>query len=109
MVGFSFLGRAGGLLPPHARKEKKIRESRGIEPPLTRCPRCGAVSRPDISGLSIRSALFALKKIGVVTEAEHKALDKRWGMYKTRNRLDAYGRKAKLSQNTEDGESDSCC
>ena len=42
-------------------KRKDIRESRGIEPPLTRCPRCGAVSRCDVSGISIRSALFALK------------------------------------------------
>jgi len=49
---------------------------------LTRCPRCGAKSRSDISGVSIRSALFALKKIGVVTEAEHEALDKSWRKYK---------------------------
>ena len=88
---------------------RDIRESRGIEPPLTRCPGCGAVSRSDIPGVSIRSALFALKKLGAVTEAEHKALDKSWRSYKTKNRLDAYGRKAGPPQNTEGDESNSCC
>jgi len=90
-------------------KRKGIRESRGIEPPLTRCPRCGAVSRSDVSGVSIRSALFALRKIGAVTEAEHEALDKSWRKFKTRNRLDAYGRKAEPTQNTDGEGSDSCC
>ena len=90
-------------------RQEDIRESRGIKPPLTRCPGCGAVSRSDISGVSIRSAIFALKKIGAVTEAEHKALDKSWRKYKTRNRLDAYGRRAEPPQNTEGDESDSCC
>ena len=90
-------------------KRKDIRESRGIEPPLTRCPRCGAVSRSDTSAVSIRSALFALKKVGAVTEAEYKALDKSWRKYKTRNRLDAYGRKAGPPRNPEGDESDSCC
>ena len=90
-------------------KRKGIRESRGIEPPLTRCPRCGAVSRSDVSGVSIRSALFALKKIGAVTEAEHEALDKSWRKFKTRNRLDAYGRRVEPAQNTEGERSHSCC
>jgi len=38
----------------------QIREERAIQPPKTRCPRCGKVSRSDISGVSIGSALFAL-------------------------------------------------
>jgi hypothetical protein len=88
-------------------KRKGIRESRGIELPLTRCPRCGAISRSDVSGVSIRSALFALKKSGAVTEAEHEALDKSWRRFKTRNRLDAYGRKADSTQNTDGEGSDS--
>lgn len=47
--------------------------------------------------------------IGAVTEAEHEALDKSWRKYKTRNRLDAYGRKAEPPQNSEGDESDSGC
>jgi len=39
--------------------------------------------------VSIRSALFALKKIGAVTKAE-QVLDKSWKKYKAKNRLDAY-------------------
>ncbi|MBW2455804.1 MAG: hypothetical protein JRI68_14905 [Deltaproteobacteria bacterium] len=58
-------------------KRREIRQSRGIDPPRTRCLKCGTVSRSDISGVSVRSALFALKKTRVVTEAEFKALDKR--------------------------------
>jgi len=90
-------------------KRKNIRASSGIKPPLTRCSKCGAVSRSEVSGVSIRSALFALKKTGAVTEAELKALDKSWRKHKTRNRLDAYGRKAEPPQETRGDESDSCC
>jgi len=59
--------------------------------------------------VSIRSALFALKKIGAVTEAEQKVLDKSWRKCKAKNRLDAYGRKAEPPHETEGDESDSCC
>lgn len=90
-------------------KRKRIRESRGIEPPMIRCARCGVASRSDISGVSIRSALFALKKIGAVTEAEHKVLDKSWRKYKAKNQLDAFGRKAGPPRDTESGELDACC
>ena len=56
----------------------QIREGPGIQPPKTRCPRCGKVSRSDISGVSIRSALFALGNSDIVTDDELKKLDKRW-------------------------------
>ena len=88
---------------------KRIRESRGIESPITRCARCGAGSRSDISGVSIRSALFALRKIGAVTEAEHEVLDKSWRNYKAVNRFDAYGQKPERAHDTESDDSDSCC
>jgi len=56
----------------------QIREERGIQRPKTRCPRCGKVSRSDISGVSIRSALFALGNSDIVTDEELKKLDKSW-------------------------------
>jgi len=68
---------------------KRIREERGIQPPKTRCPKCGKVSRSDISGISIRSALFALRNKGVVTDDELKRLDKSWMKHKKKNGLDA--------------------
>ena len=74
-------------------KRKQIRQERGIQPPKTRCPICGKASRSDISGVSIRSALFALKNNGVITDAEFQELDKSWTKHKKKNGLDAHGRK----------------
>ena len=74
-------------------KRKQIRQERGIQPPKTRCPRCGKVSRSDISGVSIRSALFALKNNGVITDDELEKIDKSWMKHKRKNGLDAHGQK----------------
>ena len=74
-------------------KRKEIRRTRDIQPPRTRCVKCGRVSSSDISGVSIRSALFALKNNGVVTDAEFKDLDRSWKRHKARHSLDPYGRK----------------
>jgi hypothetical protein len=38
-----------------------------------------------------------------------KMLDKSWRKFKTKNRLDAYGRRAEPAQNTEGEGSHSCC
>ena len=89
-------------------KRKGIRQSRGIEPPQMRCPRCGKVSRSDIQGVSIRSALFALRNNGFVTEADFKKLDREWKRHKATHDLDAYGRSTKTpSRDTNDAVS--CC
>ena len=74
-------------------KRKWIRQSREIKPPMIRCSRCGEVSRSDIQGISIRSALFTLKKIGIVSETEFKKLERDWNKFKKKNSLDAYGNK----------------
>jgi hypothetical protein len=74
-------------------RRRAIRQARGIEPPRIRCRKCGAISQSDISGVTIRSALFALKKAGVIDETELAALDKGWQKHRARNRLDACGRK----------------
>ncbi len=77
---------------------KQIRYERGIRPPKTRCSRCGKVSRSDISGVSIRSALFALKNNGVITDDEFKEIDKSWMKHKKKNDLDAHGQKSISAQ-----------
>jgi len=74
-------------------KRKWIRQSREIKPPMIRCSRCGEVSRSDIQGISIRSALFTLKKIGIVSETEFKKLERDWNKFKKKSSLDAYGNK----------------
>ena len=82
-------------------KRQEIRRARDIQPPRIRCPECGQVSRSEISGVSIRSALFALRNHGVVTEAEFKELDRNWMRHKAKHDLDPYGRKAETPRGEE--------
>ena len=86
-------------------KRKRIRLERGIQPPRPvplplgeRCPKCGQISSGNASSkdplaVSIRSALFALKNSGFITESTFKELDKDWMKHKKANGLDAFGRK----------------
>lgn len=90
-------------------ERKRIRQERGIQPPKTRCPECGKVSRSDISGVSIRSALYALKKNGVITVDEFKVIDKSWMKHKKRNGLDADGQKSEALRDEGTGGTDSNC
>lgn len=92
-----------------AEKRKQICESRGIKSPRFRCPTCGAEARARDPEVSIRSAFFALKKIGVITEVERKGFDKSWNNHKKNNRLDPYGRSLETSENFMGNESDACC
>ena len=89
-------------------KRKEIRQTRDIQPPRRRCPNCGRVSRSDISGVSIRSALFALKNIGVITDDEFKELDKSWARHKAKHDFDLYGRKVEISRDEAES-ADPCC
>jgi hypothetical protein len=75
-------------------RHRSIRQERRIKPPRMRCPQCGRVSSSDIAGISIRSALLALRNSGVVTEAEFRELDKSWKRHRAAHGLDSYGRKA---------------
>ena len=96
-------GARAAALEAVRRERRSIRELRGIEPPRTRCRKCGAVSRTDITGVSIRSALFALKQTAVVSEVEFKALDRSWRKHRVRSRLDAYGRRTEPSRDAHCG------
>lgn len=78
---------------------KRIREERGIQSPKMRCNQCGGNMLPmaDASGISIRSALFALRNNGVITNDAFKKFDKSWMKHKKKNNLDAYGRSAETT------------
>ncbi|MDX9722310.1 MAG: hypothetical protein RBU37_16320 [Myxococcota bacterium] len=78
-------------------RRKQIREERGIQAAKLKCKDCGEVMllRTDVSGISIRSALFVLKKSGVITDTELEELDKSWARHRKDNGLDAFGRTAK--------------
>ncbi|MEE9383008.1 MAG: hypothetical protein V3V08_06290 [Nannocystaceae bacterium] len=80
-------------------------------PPKTQCLKCGEVSRSDISAVSIRSALYALKNNDVITDDEFKEVDKRWMKHKKRNGLDAHGQRPKIPRgdNEAAGRADTSC
>lgn len=70
-----------------------IRQERGIQGPLVYCPKCDRMERMTLPDLSIRSALFALKKAGALSEEEMREVDRSWKSYQRENQLDAYGKK----------------
>jgi len=47
--------------------------------------------RADITGISIRSARFVLRKIGVLSESAFRKLDRSWMKYRAEHHLDAFG------------------
>jgi hypothetical protein len=89
-------------------KRRGIRQTKGIKPPRMRCPKCGQASRSGVSGVSIRSALFALKNNGVVTAAEFKEPDRKWMRHKAKHGLNPYGRKVETPRPGTDS-ADPCC
>jgi len=89
-------------------KRRGIRQTKGIKPPRIRCPKCGQASRSDISGVSIRSVLFALKNSGVITAAEFKELQRSWMRHKAKHGLDPYGRKVETPRPGMNN-ADPCC
>lgn len=70
----------------------EIRRARGFQPLRMSCPGCGEESTFSMSGISIRSALFALSKNGIITEAELSQLDARWKKHRAQKDLDRFGR-----------------
>jgi hypothetical protein len=72
-------------------KRRRIKEARNIGPPRMTCKKCGGpVVLPPIS---IRSALFALRKINAIDESELKRLDRQWSKHRKANGLDACGKR----------------
>lgn len=76
----------------------ETRSSRGVEAPRMRCPRCGTVSRGGPSRVSIRSALFALKKEGLLLDDEFARLDRDWSKHRKAHGLDANGQEVAASR-----------
>jgi RNase P subunit RPR2 len=71
---------------------KNIRKTRNIKPVRMYCKNCKEYHFFEPPGVSIRSLLFALKKISVVTDIELKDLDKNWKKYRKENNLDLFGK-----------------
>jgi hypothetical protein len=71
-------------------ERQKIKEARGIKPARMNC-KCGG--RMVLAPISIRSLLFALRRVERIDDAELKKLDREWGKYRRANGLDAYGKR----------------
>jgi len=73
---------------------KELALSRGIKPPMHKCPKSGTYKRAADPTLSVRSLIFALQKVGTISDDELKEIDRGWKEYRRKNSLDAYGKKS---------------
>ena len=71
---------------------ESIWEDRKIKPARTWCSNCQEYHDSRPPEISIRSMLFALKKLNVIDDNELKALDKSWRKYRKASNPDAYGK-----------------
>lgn len=70
----------------------KIREEKNIKPIRFFCKKCGKYHVTPPLPITIRSLLFALKKIKKITDEEFNKLDKDWKKYRKTKNLDCYGK-----------------
>ncbi len=56
------------------------------------CPNCKEYHDSRPPEISIRSMLFALRKLNVIDDKGLKELDKLWKKYRKASNLDAYGK-----------------
>jgi len=75
-----------------ARKELAL--SKGIKPPMYKCPKSGLRAQAAYPTISVRSLIFALQKVGAISNDELKEIDRDWKEYRRKNSLDAYGKKS---------------
>jgi len=73
---------------------KELALSRGIKPPMLKCPKSGTYKRAAYPTISVRSLIFALQKVGAISNDELKEIDRDWKEYRRKNSLDAYGQKS---------------
>jgi hypothetical protein len=69
----------------------EIRKAKGIRSPMMYCHSCNEKHPANLPEISPRSALFALQKLGMISDAEMKMMDRDWTRYRRENQLDAYG------------------
>ena len=71
---------------------ESIWKDQKIKPARTWCSNCQKYHDSRPPKISIRSMLFALKKLNVIDDNEFKGLDKSWKKYRKEFNLDAYGK-----------------
>ena len=71
---------------------ESIWKKRKIKPAKRWCQNCQEYHDSRPPEISIRSMLFALKKLKVINDNKIKALDKSWKKYRKASNLDVYGK-----------------
>ena len=71
---------------------RELAVQKDIKPPMITCRKCGTRSRAAYPTVSVRSLIFALQKIGVVSAEEFKEMDRDWKRHQREDNLDGYGR-----------------
>ena len=73
-------------------RRMEVMLKKGVRGAKIRCRGCGNEERQNKIEVSVRSALFALLKANVISDAELKAQDKEWKSYARKNGLNMYGK-----------------
>jgi len=75
-------------------KLDEIRRSRGILPPVFRCPSCGEVGPAKPPVISIRAMLISVRRFGIDTVEVAKNRERDWKRYRRDQGLDLLGGRA---------------
>jgi hypothetical protein len=71
----------------------QLRRERGVKNSRMFCRHCNQVQEMSPYPVTIRSVLFALRKRGLLQEEELKRMDVEWRRYRSKHRLDGFGRR----------------
>ena len=69
----------------------EIKAKKGIRGPLMRCKKCNQMREMTLLPIGIRSMLYALRKLEVLSYEEFLLKDKDWKRHQRRHKLDGYG------------------
>ena len=70
---------------------EELKKEKGVKGPRMWCRECNDYKEMVPMPLSPRSMLYALKKEGVISDAEFQVHDKSWGSFQRKNKLNGYG------------------
>lgn len=70
----------------------RIRAERQIRPPVVKCWRCGHIGPAGEPDVSVRAMILSLRRFGIASIEDVKALEKRWAAYRNQYGLDRHGK-----------------
>jgi hypothetical protein len=72
--------------------QHEIRFTRGIHPPVFKCPRCGHIGHGAEPKVSVRAMILSLARFQIAEADRTKVLEREWIAYRKNNQLDLYGK-----------------